>query len=102
MNKAERPPTPESPVDTPLLPPGETPKALPGQKKSRAGRRILGIVVLLLLVGALGYGVWRHHNLNAQVMETAEQHRDFVPSARTSPARRSDCATPSPPRSPRT
>jgi len=89
MNKAERPPTPESPVESPLLPPAETPKALPGKKQSRAGRRILGIAVLLLLVGALGYGVWRHHNLNAQVMETAEQHRDFVPSVRTAPVRSS-------------
>src|ERR1700722_11951969 len=89
MNKAERPPTPESPVESPLLPPAETPKALAGKKQSRAGRRILGIAVLLLLVGALGYGVWRHHNLNAQVMETAEQHRDFVPSVRTAPVRSS-------------
>jgi RND family efflux transporter MFP subunit len=89
MNKAERPPTPDHPVDTPLLPPAETPKALPGQKQSRAGRRILGIGVLLLLLAALGIGFYRHHSLNAQTAETAEQRRDYVPSVRTAPVRSS-------------
>ncbi len=89
MNKAERPPTPDTPVETPLLPPAETPKALPGKKPSHAGRRILGIAVLLLLLAALGLGFYRHHSLNAQVMETADQHRDFVPSVRIAPVRSS-------------
>jgi RND family efflux transporter MFP subunit len=89
MNKVERPPTPDSPLDTPQLPADdEAPKIAP-TAKSRAGRRILGIAVLLLLVGALGLGVWRHHSLNAQVMATAEQRRDFVPSVRTAPVRAS-------------
>ena len=83
MNKVERPPTPDSPTETPQLPPDNEPHKAAPAAKSRAGRRILGIVVLLLLAGALGIGVWRHHSLNAQVMATAEQRRDFVPSVRT-------------------
>ena len=89
MNKVERPPTPDSPTETPqLLADTEPHKAAPAAK-SRAGRRILGIVVLLLLAGALGIGVWRHHSLNAQVTATAEQRRDFVPSVRTAAVRAS-------------
>jgi RND family efflux transporter MFP subunit len=92
MNKVERPPTPDSPTQTPQTPPGievhPAAASAPGVK-SRAGRRILGIAVLLLLAGALGIGIWRHHTLNAQVMATAEQRRDFVPSVRTAPVRAS-------------
>ena len=58
MNKVERPPTPDSPTETPPLPAEtEAHKAAPVAKKSRAGRRILGIGVLLLLAAALGIGV---------------------------------------------
>jgi multidrug efflux pump subunit AcrA (membrane-fusion protein) len=89
MNKVERPPTPDSPIETPQLPPDNEPHKAAPAVKSRAGRRILGIVVLLLLAGALGIGVWRHHSLNAQVMATAEQRRDFVPSVRTAAVRAS-------------
>jgi len=89
MNKVERPPTPDSPTETPQLPPDNEPHKAAPAAKSRAGRRILGIVVLLLLAGALGIGVWRHHSLNAQVMATAEQRRDFVPSVRTAAVRAS-------------
>ena len=89
MNKVERPPTPDSPTETPQLPADTEPHKAAPAAKSRAGRRILGIVVLLLLAGALGIGVWRHHSLNAQVMATAEQRRDFVPSVRTAAVRAS-------------
>ena len=87
MNKVERPPTPDSPTETP---PADTEahKAAP-VAKSHAGRRILGICALLLLAAALGIGVWRHHSLNAQVMATAEQRRDFVPTVRTAVVRAS-------------
>ena len=44
---------------------------------------------MLLLAGALGIGVWRHYSLHAQVMATAEQRRDFVPSVRTAAVRAS-------------
>jgi RND family efflux transporter MFP subunit len=47
------------------------------------GRLILGIVVLVVLAGALGYGFWQHYSLHAAVIATADQRRDFVPSVRT-------------------
>ena len=90
MNKIERPPTPDNPAQTPQSPAGTEPQpAAPvPHAKSSARRRVLGIVVLLL-AGALGIGIWRHHGLNAQIMATAEQRRDFVPSVRTAPVRAS-------------
>ena len=46
-------------------------------------RAASGIVALLLLAGALGIGAWHDTTaLHAQVMATAEQRRDFVPSVR--------------------
>jgi RND family efflux transporter MFP subunit len=51
--------------------------------------RILAGGVLLLLFGALAIGFWRHYSLHAQVMATAEQRRDFVPSVRAAPVRAS-------------
>src|SRR5262249_10242258 len=94
MNKIERPPTPDGPTETSQLPAEgkgqQAPPAAPAPAaKSGGRRRMLGIVVLLLLAGALGVGVWRHHSLNAQVMATAEQRRDFVPSVRTALVRAS-------------
>jgi RND family efflux transporter MFP subunit len=86
MNKVERPPTPDSPTETP---PADTAHKAAPAAKSHAGRRILGIGALLLLAAALGIGVWRHHSLNAQVMATAEQRRDFVPTVRTAVVRAS-------------
>ena len=54
------------------------------QRPTRSnGRLILGTVVLLGLVGALGYGFWQHYSLHAEVIATADQRRDFVPSVRT-------------------
>jgi RND family efflux transporter MFP subunit len=47
------------------------------------GRLILGTVVLLGLIAALGYGFWQHYSLHAEVIATADQRRDFVPSVRT-------------------
>ncbi len=45
--------------------------------------------VLVLLCGALGIGFWQHYRLHAQVMATAEQRRDFVPTVRAAPVRAS-------------
>jgi RND family efflux transporter MFP subunit len=90
MNKIERPPTPDdSPAEVRQLPSGrEADKAAP-QVKSRSGRRILMIGVLVVLGAALGIGFWRHYTLHAQVTATAEARRDFVPSVRTAPVRAS-------------
>jgi RND family efflux transporter MFP subunit len=86
MNEMQKPPVTGvdvvSRADTPINPPPET--------KAGIGRWILGIGVLVVLVGALGLGFWQHYRLHAQVMETAEQRRDFVPAVRTAPVRASD------------
>jgi RND family efflux transporter MFP subunit len=89
MNKVERPPTPDSRTETPRGTEAQPIAPTASRAKSNSGRRILGALVLLLLAGALGIGIWRHHSLNAQVMATAEQRRDFVPSVRIAPVRAS-------------
>jgi RND family efflux transporter MFP subunit len=53
------------------------------QTKRCKGRLILGTAVLLALVGALGLGFWQHYRLHAEVIATAEQRREFVPSVLT-------------------
>ena len=55
-----------------------------------AGRQILAVVVLLILAGTLGVGLWQHHSLHAEVMATAQARRDLVPSVRTAVIRASD------------
>ena len=61
----------------------------PAPGASRAGRRLLGIGALLILFGGVGYGGWRHYQVHNEVMATAEQTRDFVPSVLTAPVRAS-------------
>ena len=58
--------------------------------KRSNGRLILGLVVLLALAGALGYGFWQHYTLHAEVIATADQRRDFVPSVRTAAIKASE------------
>jgi RND family efflux transporter MFP subunit len=88
MNKIERPPTPDDPVDRPTPESREADKPAP-QTTPGKGRQILMIGVLLVLVAALGFGFWRHYSLNAEVMATAEARREFVPSVRTAAVRAS-------------
>ena len=54
-----------------------------------AGRRLLGLGALLVLIGAVGYGGWRHYQLHTEVIATAEQTRDFVPAVLIAPVRAS-------------
>jgi RND family efflux transporter MFP subunit len=61
----------------------------PAPGASRAGRRLLGLGALLVLIGAVGYGGWRHYQLHTEVLATAEQTRDFVPAVLTAPVRAS-------------
>ena len=65
--------------DTPESPPREP--TAPGGR----GRRLLGLGALLVFICALGLGAWRHYAQNRQVMETAEQQANFVPSLRVGP-----------------
>jgi RND family efflux transporter MFP subunit len=60
------------------------------RSKGNAGRTILAFLVIVLLAGALGYSLWKHYTLHAEVMATAEARRDFVPSVRTAEVRASD------------
>ncbi|MGB6543752.1 MAG: efflux RND transporter periplasmic adaptor subunit [Xanthobacteraceae bacterium] len=71
---------PDSPATAPDRPPG---------KRRRTGRRLLAGSAFVLLCAALGIGLWQHYRLHVQVLATAEQHRDFVPSVRTAPVRAS-------------
>jgi RND family efflux transporter MFP subunit len=55
----------------------------------KTGRWLLAGGTLMLLFAALGIGSWQHYRLHVQVMKTAEQRREFVPSVRTEPVRAS-------------
>src|ERR1700730_7435845 len=58
-------------------------------RRSGPGRRLLGLGALLLLLGGLAVGVWRHYALHLEVTVAAQQHRDFVPSVRVDAVRAS-------------
>jgi RND family efflux transporter MFP subunit len=89
MNKMERSPMPHAPGHFPELPSSPRPdSAAPKAQRSR-GRRVLAAALALLLCGALGVGFWRHYTLHAQVMATAQQRQEFIPSVRTAPVRAS-------------
>ncbi len=57
--------------------------------KVRGRVRILAVGALVLLCGAVGIGLWRHYELRAQALSTAELHQDFVPSVRVALVRAS-------------
>jgi RND family efflux transporter MFP subunit len=49
----------------------------------------LGLGALIILSCAVGYGAWRHYQLHSEVLATAEQTREFVPTVLTAPVRAS-------------
>lgn len=55
----------------------------------KSGMRQLGRAALLLLAGALAYGAWSHYEQYRQAINTAQQHRDFVPNVRVGTVRES-------------
>src|SRR6201998_4322507 len=86
MNDLEQPSALREPPLWPLLPAPdrdapETPPSGPSRRRGPGGR-LLGLGVLLLFTAALGLGVWRHYQQRRQVMDTAEQQANFVPSVR--------------------
>jgi RND family efflux transporter MFP subunit len=84
MNDVQRFPEPAAPAAPPELPANRKPApAVVPVTKWASGRNLLGLAVVLLLVGALAFGFWRHYSLHAQVIATAEQRQDFVPTVRT-------------------
>src|SRR6201997_2527643 len=58
-------------------------------RRSGAGRRLLGLSALLLRLGGLALGVWRQYARHLEVPAAAEQHRDFVPTVRVEAVRAS-------------
>ena len=67
--------------------------ALPRRRGRRYGAALLGGTALLLLVGGLAQGAWRHHQANLGVAATARESRAFVPDVRVAAVRASDGTT---------
>ncbi|HEY2538267.1 MAG TPA: hypothetical protein VGI28_02015, partial [Stellaceae bacterium] len=85
MNEVEQTPLLKGPPPRLLLPGPDRETAPPTSEPPRRGgpgRRLLGFGILMLFIGALGLGVWRHYQQHRQVTDTAEQQADFVPSVR--------------------
>jgi RND family efflux transporter MFP subunit len=65
--------------------------ALPARKRRRRYEgALLGGSVLLVLVGGLGIGGWRHYQAGLDVAATAQQSRTLVPDVRVAAVRASD------------
>ena len=60
------------------------------RKRRRYGGMLLGGTALLLLVGSVGTGAWRHYQARLDVAATAQQNRTFVPDVRVAAVRGSD------------
>jgi RND family efflux transporter MFP subunit len=58
-------------------------------RSHRAGRKIAALAVLILVFGSLAFGVWQHYQRYRQVMATATQKREFVPTVRVKEVRAS-------------
>jgi RND family efflux transporter MFP subunit len=84
MNDLEQPPLLKGPLPRPPLPEPDRDIPEPSRSEPRRrggpGGRLFGFGVLVLLLGALALGVWRHYEQHRQVMDTAEQQANFVPS----------------------
>ena len=86
MNELDAPPALKRPPPRPLLPPpdGDTLEPLPSAPARRGGfgRLLLGFGVLMLFIGALAFGVWRHYEQHRQVGDTSEQQANIVLNVR--------------------
>jgi RND family efflux transporter MFP subunit len=58
------------------------PRPTAPRRSGGAGRQLLGLAVLALVIAALGIGVWQHYQQHREVAATAAQQADFVPSVR--------------------
>ncbi|HEX4618048.1 MAG TPA: efflux RND transporter periplasmic adaptor subunit [Stellaceae bacterium] len=85
MNDVEQTPLLKEPPPRPLLPAPDRDAAPPTSEPPRrggSGRRLLGFGALMLFIGALALGIWRHYQQHRQVTDTAEHQANFVPSVR--------------------
>ena len=97
MNDTQQPPaldagvrSREEPGDRESDRPATEPDRAAAKARRLSGGQRLAVGASLLLCAALVIGFWQHYRLHAQVMETAEQRRDFIPSVRTALVRASD------------
>jgi RND family efflux transporter MFP subunit len=81
---------PYDPYDIDHRSAGGSIRTAPLPKRRLGGARLLATGVVLVLGGAVGFGVWQHLSLHAQVIAAAEQRQNFVPSVRTAAVRASD------------
>jgi len=86
MNELDAPTALKEPPPRPLLPAPdrdipESPPSGP-TRRGGSGRWLLGLAVLLVSTTAVALGVWQHYEQNRQVMDTAQQQADFVPTVR--------------------
>jgi RND family efflux transporter MFP subunit len=84
MNDLEQPPLLKGPLPRPPLPEPDREIPEPSRSEPRRrggpGGRLFGLGVLVLLLGALALGVWRHYEQHRQVMDIAAEQANFVPS----------------------
>jgi RND family efflux transporter MFP subunit len=60
----------------------QNPQKLRQGVRRRWGARLFAAGAFLVLAGGVAMGAWRHFSQQQEVMATAEQERDFVPSVR--------------------
>jgi RND family efflux transporter MFP subunit len=66
------------------------PNAAPPRQRRRYGGAMFGATALLLLLGGLGIGGWRHYQAELAVAATMHRNRSAVPEVRLAAVRASD------------
>jgi RND family efflux transporter MFP subunit len=66
----------------PRAPDRPSPEPPPASERGGGGHWLLGLAVLVLVAGALGFGVWRHYQQQHEVADIATQQANFIPSVR--------------------
>ena len=74
---------------------GKPPNARPQTRRRWAGR-LFALIALLALAGALAFGAARYYSHYREVVATAEQRRNFVPSLRVATVQAGDPFSSSP------